>query len=58
MKYNYTVNYSVHEVKNSDFIYFNKIEACHLNNHYPKNVINMVRTFWDIDVQSWPFGEV
>ena len=35
-------------MKNSDFIFFNKIEGCHLNNHSPKNEINVARTFRDI----------
>ena len=45
-------------MKYSDFIFFNKIEGCHLNNHYPKNEINVVRTFRHIEVQSCPFGMV
>ena len=36
-------------MKNSDFIFFNKIETCHLNNHYSKNKINVA--FWDMKVQ-------
>ena len=43
-------------MKNSDIIFFNKIKACHLNNHYPKNEINVPRTFRDIEVQSCPMG--
>ena len=49
---------SVYEVKNSVFIFLNKIEACHLNNHSPKNEVNVIRTFQDIEVQIWPFGIV
>ena len=45
-------------MKNSDFIFFNKIEVCHLNNHYTKNEINVACTFRDIEVQSCPFGIV
>ena len=38
--------------------FFNKIKACHLNNHSPRNEINVVRTLRDIEVQSCPFGMV
>ena len=48
----------LYEAKNSDFIFLNKIEVCHLNNHTPKNEINVVGTFRDIEVQSCPFGMV
>ena len=30
------------EVKNSDFIFLNNIEACHVNNHSPRNEINVL----------------
>ena len=41
-----------------DFIFLNKIEVCHLHNHSPKNEINVIHTFRDIEVQSCPFGIV
>ena len=41
-------------MKSLDFMFLNKIEACHLNNHSQKNEINVVRTFPDIEIQSWP----
>ena len=37
-------------MKNLDFIFFNKIETCHLNNRFPKNKINV--RFRDVKVQS------
>ena len=43
-------------MKNSVFIFLNKIEPCHLNNHSQKNEVNVIRTFWDIEVQNWRFG--
>ena len=42
-------------MKNSDFVFLNKIKACHLNNRSPKIEINVVRTFGDVEVQSWLF---
>ena len=39
------------KVKNSDFMFFNKIEARHLNNDYKKIEINVARTFRDIVVR-------
>ena len=45
-------------MKNSDFIFLNKIEACQVNNNSPRNEINVVHTFRDIEVQSWPFGVI
>ena len=45
-------------MKNSDFIFFTTIKACHLNNHFPKNEINVAGTFRDIEVQSCAFGIV
>ena len=42
-------------MKNSDFVFLNKIKVCHLNIHFPKIEINVVRGFGDIELQSWLF---
>ena len=42
----------LYEVKNSDFIFLNKIEACHVNNHSPRNEINVICTFRDNKCQK------
>ena len=39
-------------------IFLNKIQACQVSNHSLRNEINVVHTFRDIEVQSWPFGIV
>ena len=35
--------------------FFKKIETCHVNNHSPRNEINVVRPFRNIEVESCPF---
>ena len=42
-------------MKNSDFGFLDNIKACHLNIDSPKIEIGVVRTFGDIDLQSWLF---
>ena len=49
---------SAYEVKSSDFIFLNKIELCHVNNHSPRNEMYVVRTFRDNGVQSGSFDMV
>ena len=36
---------SAYDVKISDFVFLNNIEACHVNNHSPRNEINVIYTF-------------
>ena len=36
---------SAYDVKISDFVFLNNIEAFHVNNHSPRNEINVIYTF-------------